>query len=494
MPASLFDDVLGPVMRGPSSSHCAAALRIGRLARDRMAGRIAGVEVTLDRFGSLATTFRPQGSEMGLCGGLLGWEVTDPRLPDAAAALRTAGIDLVVRIEERRDPHPNTYRLRLRGPDGAEAALTALSLGGGAIEVVELDGTPLGLRGDREVRLRRVPDGWRECRPGEAAEVVLAPVTSVGPLPLGAELPFRDAAGLLAHDAGRGLPLWRHAAAYESIRAGLSEEEVLARAAELVCIVRDSIAAGIAGTSWDDRILPAQTPAFEAARAAGALLGGGILDPVLVAVSALMEVKSSMGVILAAPTAGACAAFPAAAVAGAEALGRDQNAAARALLAGGAIGLLVAEGATLAAEEGGCQAEGGTAAGMAAAAFADLGGGTFEQSLAAASLALQSTLGLACDPVANRVEVPCLGKNLLAAATGFACANLALAGGDPVIPIDQVVATMDRVGRALPRELRCTGLGGLSVTPAAKAIEAQLGIRPRSVDPIKTRSRHLRRP
>lgn len=90
-------------------------------------------------------------------------------------------------------------------------------------------------------------------------------------------------------------------------------------------------------------------------------------------------------------------------------------------------------------------------------------------------MAFQSCLGMICDPVANRVEVPCLGKNVMAASNALACANMALAGYDPVIPLDEVIETMDRVGRSLPRELRCTALGGLSVTRTSRDIESRLG-------------------
>jgi L-serine dehydratase len=181
-----------------------------------------------------------------------------------------------------------------------------------------------------------------------------------------------------------------------------------------------------------------------------------------------------MGVIVAAPTAGACAALPGACLATGDALGLSDGDVAQALLAGGLIGLFIVTGSTFAAEVAGCQAECGAASGMAAAALATLGGGTAERAVAAASMALQNSLGMVCDPVANRVEVPCLGKNVMAAGNALACANMALAGYDPVIPLDEVIGAMDRVGRSLPRELRCTALGGLSVTPTAQALETKL--------------------
>jgi L-serine dehydratase len=100
--------------------------------------------------------------------------------------------------------------------------------------------------------------------------------------------------------------------------------------------------------------------------------------------------------------------------------------------------------------------------------------GTLRQTINASSMALQNILGMICDPVANRVEVPCLGKNVMAASNALACANMALANFDAVIPLDEVIDTMDRVGKSLPTELRCTALGGLSITSTSKAIESKL--------------------
>ena len=116
LPVSIFNDVIGPVMRGPSSSHCAAALRIGRLARDLMEGDLQDVLVEFDRAGSLPTTHESQGSDMGLFGGLMGWDADDPRLPDSPRALQQAGVQLRIETVDVGDPHPNTYRLTLANP------------------------------------------------------------------------------------------------------------------------------------------------------------------------------------------------------------------------------------------------------------------------------------------------------------------------------------------------------------------------------------------
>jgi L-serine dehydratase len=217
-----------------------------------------------------------------------------------------------------------------------------------------------------------------------------------------------------------------------------------------VRLLQRSIAQGLRGTHWEDRILGNQSAAFQTGMKRGTLLDAGMLNTMVLYATALMEVKSAMGVIVAAPTAGACGALPAAVIAAAEMMGRPQADMASALLAAGMIGVFICAHSSFAAELCGCQAECGAGSGMAAAA----------------------------DPVANRVEVPCLGRNILAASNALACANMALAGFDPVIPLDEVIAAMDRVGRSLPAELRCTGLGGLAVTPASRAVAERLKSKP----------------
>lgn len=517
MIVSIFNDVIGPVMRGPSSSHCAAALRIGRLARDLMGGEIQDVLVEFDRNGSLPTTHESQGSDMGLCGGLLGWDAADERLPGSPEALRATGTTLRIETVDSGDPHPNTYRLTLTG-GGEQHRLRAISTGGGMVEVVAVDDFPVSIAGDYYETLlwveRNDPDLLHrlsglleadaillhESETGHLVEIkaqrfldersvaalqfpgAIRQVKRLAPvLPVlsrrGAAVPFQTCDEMLRLDAGRDAPLWRNALEYEMARGGLSESEVFAKMGEIVRVLRRSIQHGLAGTAYGDRLLGYQCGTFRQRLEGGQLLDAGALNRIVLYVSALMEVKSSMGVIVAAPTAGACAAVPGAILGMADALGLSEGPMARALLASGLIGVFIASGWTFAAEVGGCQAECGAAGSMAAAGLVTLAGGTLRQGIAAASMALQGMLGLICDPVANRVEVPCLGKNVLAASNAVCCANMALADYDPVIPLDEVIGTAQRVGRQLPRELRCTGLGGLAITQTSRRLESELAAR-----------------
>jgi L-serine dehydratase len=290
-------------------------------------------------------------------------------------------------------------------------------------------------------------------------------------------VPFSSCEELVRASAGSDRRLWEWAVDYEMARGHISAGDVHAKMLDIVRILRKSIAQGVAGTTHADRVLGHQSGKFETAMHSGRLLDTGALTRAVLYTTALMEVKSSMGVIVAAPTAGACAALPAAVIGFAEEMHLTEDDMARAMLAAGLIGVFIAQRWTFAAEVGGCQAEGGSAAAMAGAALVTLAGGTVAEATAAASMALQSMLGLICDPVAARVEVPCLGKNVIAASNAASCANMALAGFDQVIPFDEVVDAAKRVAAAMPREHRCTALGGLATTPTAIKLAGRLAER-----------------
>jgi L-serine dehydratase len=516
-PPSIFNDVIGPVMRGPSSSHSAAANRIARIARDLVGEPLKSMIARYDPNGSLVTTHREQGTDLGLYSGLLGWTPEDERLPSWPAALEEAGITVEVRYESYDAPHPNFYRLELTGESGTVHHLDATSTGGGMIELQAIDGVPLVSAGDLHhalLWLNAEPDesAWKsspladQCEQvswhaaaGEGGLLNLSSRQSLDPealaelstalgatrsRQLGAVLPvlsrndlrvpFETCGEMMKSAEMDGLPLWERAARYEAERGGMSIDEVQAMMKELAAIMEASVRSGLAGTEYHDRVLPSQSPAFEQAEDEGRLVPGEISNRIIRYVSAIMEVKSSMGVIIAAPTAGSCGAMPGAVLAVAEVLGKDETERARALLIAGLIGVFITRDATFAAEEGGCMAECGSGSAMAAAAIVHLHGGTIEQSLAAASMALQNCFGMVCDPIANRVEAPCLGKNVMAATNALACANMALAGYEHLVPLDEVIISMNEVAHQIPRELRCTALGGLSTTPTSRQIAEKL--------------------
>ena len=144
---SIFNDVIGPVMRGPSSSHCAASLRIARLCRDLMDENIGEILIEFDPLGSLATTHKSQGSDMGLFGGFLGWEAHDERLPESERYIQEAGIGVHISITDIGNSHPNLYQITLRN-EKESRKLTAISTGGGMIEVTAIDDIPVSMAGD----------------------------------------------------------------------------------------------------------------------------------------------------------------------------------------------------------------------------------------------------------------------------------------------------------------------------------------------------------
>ena len=179
---------------------------------------------------------------------------------------------------------------------------------------------------------------------------------------------------------------------------------------------------------------------------------------------AVSEVNASMGRVVACPTAGSCGILPAAMYVAVQKQECNDNDIVNALLTASGIGMVVEKNASIAGAYGGCQAECGTAAGMAAAALVELAGGTPEQVGNAVALAIKNLLGLACDPVAGLVEVPCVKRNGFEAVHAMLAAHMTLAGVKSVIPVDEVIEAMNQIGKMMPTALKETAEGGLAVT------------------------------
>ncbi|MCA5014158.1 MULTISPECIES: L-serine ammonia-lyase, iron-sulfur-dependent, subunit alpha [unclassified Enterococcus] len=186
------------------------------------------------------------------------------------------------------------------------------------------------------------------------------------------------------------------------------------------------------------------------------------------------EVNAAMGMICATPTAGSAGVVPGVLLAFREKLQASQETQLEFLFTAAAFGFVTANNAMISGAEGGCQAEIGSASGMAAAALVEMAGGTPEQASHAFAIALNNLIGLACDPVAGLVEIPCIKRNAGGTSNAISAAEMALAGVESEIPADEVVETMYRVGRSMPADIRETGIGGLAGTKTGKRIAKEL--------------------
>ncbi len=206
--------------------------------------------------------------------------------------------------------------------------------------------------------------------------------------------------------------------------------------------------------------------------ASAAPLCGPFLGEVIATALKMGECNACMRRIVAAPTAGACGVLPAVLLPTRRKLGLGEERMVEGLYVAAGFGQVIAARASISGAEGGCQAEVGSASGMAAAALVHLMGGGGEQMAHACAMALSNVLGLVCDPVAGLVEVPCVKRNVMGAVNALSCAEMALAGIANVIPCDEVIDAMRAVGAALPSSLRETGAGGLAATPTGHRIAA----------------------
>ncbi|HBG09756.1 MAG: L-serine ammonia-lyase, iron-sulfur-dependent, subunit alpha [Limnochordia bacterium] len=283
-----------------------------------------------------------------------------------------------------------------------------------------------------------------------------------------------SAGQLLELCAQRAQGLARVVAEYEAFRSSITVQEVRERMGETLQVMRVSVEKGREDQGRLSHLINGYGRLFEQAGREGRLLGGSLFRNAILYALSVGQYNASLGRIVACPTAGSCGVVPGALLAAAEELESSDEELIEALLVMGGVGIVSAAQGPISGAEGGCQAECGVASSMAAAAVVNLAGGSPEQVFSAASLALQSHLGLVCDPLASLVEVPCVTRNATSAAVALSAANMALAGIPAVVPYDEVVGAMKAIGRAMPESLRETSLGGLAATPTGKRLAQEM--------------------
>ena len=254
-----------------------------------------------------------------------------------------------------------------------------------------------------------------------------------------------------------------------------SKVEIKGRMKENLKVMREAIKKGLteditsmSGLTGGDAKL------VETVRKNGEAITGNIVSQAISRALAVSEVNASMGKIVAVPTAGSCGILPGALLTIADDNNVEFDRIIEALFVASGIGIIISEQASVAGASGGCQAECGSASSMTAGAITYLLGGSNEQIANAVAISLKNILGLVCDPVAGLVEVPCIKRNAMGASNALTAAEMALAGVESIIPADEVIVAMKKVGDSLPNELKETSLGGLATTPTGCKIKEKL--------------------
>ncbi|MGO4500511.1 L-serine ammonia-lyase, iron-sulfur-dependent, subunit alpha [Paenibacillus sp. 2RAB27] len=288
---------------------------------------------------------------------------------------------------------------------------------------------------------------------------------------------FRTLKQLAEVCAAEGLTIAEVMLADQSHESGKSPEYVFEKMRAYYQIMKEAVAKGLT----EDTTSQSGLTGKDAQRVASYLttteasLGEEACKAMAYAL-AVSEVNASMGRIIATPTAGSCGIIPGVFISSQQRFGWEDDHLVKGLLCAGAIGYVIANNSFVSGAEGGCQAEVGSAIGMAAGALVELRGGTPEQAMHAVGLALKNTLGLICDPVGGLVEIPCIVRNGFGAVNAMAAADMALAGVRSVIPSDEVVQVMYEVGMAMPEKHRETAKGGLAQTPTGRKIMKELNL------------------
>lgn len=286
---------------------------------------------------------------------------------------------------------------------------------------------------------------------------------------------FTSAVELLEQCEAHQMSIWEVMLNREIEMTKQTEEAIRERMAESLAVMKRAIDAGLKpGVKSMSGLIGGEAYKLnEYAKDHEPLSGQPMFKAITNAMS-VIEVNASMGKIVASPTAGSCGILPGALVTTGLERNKTDEELVNALLTGAAIGYLFSRNATVAGAEGGCQAETGTASAMAAAGIVEMMGGTPKAALSAAAFTIKNILGLVCDPIAGLVECPCAKRNALGSANAIISADMALAGILTIIPLDEVIETMYKVGKILSPTLKETAMGGLAVTPTGIRITKEI--------------------
>jgi L-serine dehydratase len=285
---------------------------------------------------------------------------------------------------------------------------------------------------------------------------------------------FRNVAELVELAESKGVKIAEIMIQQEIEVSGRTREEIIAQMDRNLTVMEEAVERGLKGVKSVSGLTGGDAVLLQNYIKSGKALSGNLLLDAVSKAVATNEVNAAMGVICATPTAGSAGVVPGTLFAVKEKLNPTRQEMIEFLFTSAAFGFVVANNASISGAAGGCQAEVGSASGMAAASIVELAGGSPSQAAEAMAITLKNMLGLVCDPVAGLVEVPCVKRNAMGASNAMTAADMALAGITSRIPCDEVIIAMYKIGLTMPSALRETAEGGLAATPTGKRLQAEI--------------------
>ena len=514
---AIFNHTLGPVTIGPSSSNTSALYRIGKLIHQLAGGIPKAAVVKLAASTSFARTYLGMKSDLAFINGLLDRAITEPGFDNAYKYASEAGLS--ISFDTKSWQGKGTIKgswIEITCKDNKKLNVIADSKGGGTVTLLEINSCPVKIEGNyyelliftkksSEEKLKKTADvlleknihtefriiegsddlslielksnnpfdrSLIELLDNKEEVIKVSILDPVYPVIVAekAKPPFFYADEMVRYTDKNNFELWQAAIEYEKSLSAWTEKQILDYAGELWQIIVDSIEKGMKSDFSINGIITPKARKMSEYFNEKNILPMGILDMAVPVSLAVMEYSNASGLIVCLPTGGACGIVPAVIYSAGLYLKKDKNEMVKALLASGIIGICMAENNTFSGGLLGCQAEIGCAAAMAAGALVQMLGGSPKQSCDAASMALQSLLGLVCDPVAGLAQVPCIARNMNATATAVISANSVLSGFDAVIPLEDMSLALKEVGKIVSP---CKGIGTTTTPTGCRLAKGQ---------------------
>ncbi|WMJ78312.1 MULTISPECIES: L-serine ammonia-lyase, iron-sulfur-dependent, subunit alpha [unclassified Sedimentibacter] len=507
MSTSIFE-IIGPIMIGPSSSHTAGMVRIGMMVNRIVNENIQYVHIEFSP--KLQTTYSGHRSDAALIGGVIGLSESDIKIRDAIALARYQGIETKVDFLPEGMYPQNTARIIVGCKDGRVVTVVGTSVGGGSIIINSVDDVLLeivpeayhviiwsnndlnlsGIKG--KIQSGKGQKGFVTCLTFSTmpSEVLLSqlhklkgvmefkvvhPIIDYG-ISLPNEKSYQSCLDLCKEAQQSGLTIAELAVKYEASRTGFSEKSIRDRMFQHLTKMKESVLEG----EKPNKLLYGLANGRDACLLRKAvnekkLISGGIVPLAVSRALGVMEYNGSMGIIVAAPTAGSSGIVPGCFITLLEEYRFSDEKIINALFVCGIMGVIMANRkVSFSGSVGGCQGEIGVSSAISAAGIVSLFSNDSAKVVHAMALCLKNLLGLVCDPIAGPVEIPCIKRNAVGVANAFISADMALAGIRSFIPPDEVIDALVDVEKRLPQELKCATVGGLASTCTAKKVREEL--------------------